>query len=267
MFDIYVRKDLNMRKGKMCAQVSHAILYNLFSLIDVDDKAMFGKIHTAVIKDVFTDWFDLGMRINVHWVDSEAELSKKFDEHKRQQTICHMVTDLGFTEFKNKKTKTCFFVMHKSSRYIQNGLKISTLMKISKNVDSKHWLNNLPKDDIKQVIVLRSKEKTKKEDLITNVMRNVIQMAFLSFTLKGDYFLMNLFEEKKTIHWILSNQKKIVLSCDQYDDFKTTVTSKYNNVFSTSERRWNTSSNPSMIVFPCQYSKDIDQLTQFMSLA
>lgn len=105
---IVMRKDLNMRKGKMVAQGSHASLGALLKCFrkytTSDDTTVysteFGRdcVMDAWLNGVFT-------KICVS-VDSEAELLSIYDSIPDQIPKA-LITDAGLTEFNGVPTITC----------------------------------------------------------------------------------------------------------------------------------------------------------------
>lgn len=98
---IVMRKDLNMRKGKMVAQGAHASIAWLTHLVqaggnaaeDMTD-AQFAWVHGAFTKVCVG-------------VDSEAELLAVVDAANAAEVPCTLVRDAGFTEFHGVETNTC----------------------------------------------------------------------------------------------------------------------------------------------------------------
>lgn len=102
---IVIRKDLNMRKGKMVAQGAHASMAFMSKIIlDQDPK----------FTDDFTEeqiqWMN-GMfaKICVS-VDSEEELLQIFSAAKEQNLTVELITDGGLTEFHGQATITCLAI-------------------------------------------------------------------------------------------------------------------------------------------------------------
>lgn len=85
---IVLRKDLNMRKGKMVAQGCHASLCSL----------MFPAGHKAS-QDTTKDWFKNGQKKICVGVESEEELKEVFDQAFAAKLPCYHVLDSGITEF------------------------------------------------------------------------------------------------------------------------------------------------------------------------
>lgn len=107
---IVLRKDLNMRKGKMVSQGCHA------------------SVRTVVANSgnpKVQRWLDneLSTKITVS-VDSEEELLALHDAVGKEGIICSLVTDAGKTEFGGIPTKTCLAIGpdHREilSRFTQN---------------------------------------------------------------------------------------------------------------------------------------------------
>lgn len=74
---IVMRKDLNMRKGKMCAQAAHASMAFLTS-----------QMHPV-------------------YVNSEEELHEVYKKALEVGLISHLIIDNGVTEFNGVPTPTC----------------------------------------------------------------------------------------------------------------------------------------------------------------
>jgi len=96
---IVMRNDLNMRKGKMCAQAAHASIQFMKNLVMCD----VGPSRIEI------DWLDYGMTKICVRVDSEAELMDIFNQAKEAKLTVHLVTDAGLTEFK-EPTITCLAI-------------------------------------------------------------------------------------------------------------------------------------------------------------
>lgn len=96
---IVMRKDLNMRKGKMVAQGAHAaMLAMLIQPVPEDEQ---------FVEGVMTWFNDHGMKKICVGVESEAQL---MEIHKRATEAglrSFLVNDAGFTEFHGEPTVTC----------------------------------------------------------------------------------------------------------------------------------------------------------------
>ena len=102
---IVVRKDLNMRKGKMVAQGAHASLKAILDLmipLPLEGELTLYLEEHPIVKD----WMQgLYTKICVS-VDSEQELLEVYQKAKDAGLICSLIRDAGLTEF-NEPTLTC----------------------------------------------------------------------------------------------------------------------------------------------------------------
>lgn len=109
---IVVRKDLNMRKGKMCAQAAHASLGAVFSKSFVDPTNETEKsvgISNWKVIPLTTEletWFNDKFTKICVGCDSEEELVALYEEARRRGLIHFLCTDAGRTEFHGVPTKT-----------------------------------------------------------------------------------------------------------------------------------------------------------------
>jgi len=94
---IVIRKDLNMRKGKMIAQGSHASMAFLTRRLENNEP----------LTEVQKEWLNNSFTKICVSVDSEQELLEIAQKAKSMNVECHVVTDNGTTEFNGIPTKTC----------------------------------------------------------------------------------------------------------------------------------------------------------------
>jgi PTH2 family peptidyl-tRNA hydrolase len=110
---IILRKDLNMRKGKMVAQGAHASMscltnnligypFNPF-LFPVK---IINFLYLWFFKKEFRKWFTSDFRKICLYVNSEEELIEIYDKALRSRLICSLIKDSGLTEFKGVPTYT-----------------------------------------------------------------------------------------------------------------------------------------------------------------
>jgi PTH2 family peptidyl-tRNA hydrolase len=102
---IVVRKDLNMRKGKMISQSCHGSLKVFADRGEIfkDEEGYFLQIPlTEPMKDWFTEKFT---KITVS-VDSEKELLDIYEKAREAEIPCSLITDAGLTEFNGVPTNT-----------------------------------------------------------------------------------------------------------------------------------------------------------------
>lgn len=127
---IVIRKDLNMRKGKMCAQASHASMAFLTKYGSVEHDVEFG--HNDFHKFTFmngSEWIGRFQKEISHWLDnsfrkicvyvnSEQELRGLHDKAVAAGLMSNLIEDNGATEFHGFKTLTCCAVgPHWDSRF------------------------------------------------------------------------------------------------------------------------------------------------------
>ncbi len=96
---IVVRKDLNMRKGKLASQASHAAQ----EAILIRDENNVPSLKTS--PDVLAWLADEYKKVVVS-VNSEAELLSLMEQARELGLNHHLVQDLGHTEFHGQKTYT-----------------------------------------------------------------------------------------------------------------------------------------------------------------
>lgn len=119
---IVIRNDLNMRKGKMCAQSSHASMSFLTKNLVYSGKM--GNISQVMVLSLEHEyevihWLDNSFRKICLYVNSEQELIDLHDKAIEAGLVSHLVEDNGATEFNGVKTKTCIAIgPHEDSRFI-----------------------------------------------------------------------------------------------------------------------------------------------------
>ncbi len=92
---IVVRKDINMRKGKMIAQGAHASLTAAFNAVNNYDTVTF-----------FRDWFKSDQRKIVVGCPTEEILHQLYAEAEARKIPCALIQDHGNTEFHGVPTYT-----------------------------------------------------------------------------------------------------------------------------------------------------------------
>lgn len=105
---IVMRKDLNMRKGKMVAQGAHASLAAIlkqghYSNLDTDNPSFDIELKDTYLREWLEDKFT---KICVY-VESETELIAVMHEAEIAGLPCALITDAGLTEFNGVATITC----------------------------------------------------------------------------------------------------------------------------------------------------------------
>jgi peptidyl-tRNA hydrolase len=103
MIKVYVRNDLNMRKGKMGAQVSHAVMSIFLNMRENNPNRIFFNEYYS---DKILNWLK-NPYLEIITVDSEDFILKKADENIG---YCVLIKDQGRTEFNGVETLTCMAV-------------------------------------------------------------------------------------------------------------------------------------------------------------
>ena len=102
---IVVRKDLNMRKGKMVAQGCHASMK-----VFVDRGLMNSNSISIPLDGDMIEWLSGSFTKICVSVDSESELDSLFVNAQLAGLPCTMIVDSGRTEFNGIPTKTCIAI-------------------------------------------------------------------------------------------------------------------------------------------------------------
>lgn len=106
---IVMRKDLNMRKGKMISQGSHASLKALFDVMGENDEENFFCLNYTP-KSALRNWIQGRFTKVCLYVESEKELDELYDKANKKGLMCSMIVDAGLTEFNGVPTKTCIAI-------------------------------------------------------------------------------------------------------------------------------------------------------------
>jgi PTH2 family peptidyl-tRNA hydrolase len=110
---IVMRKDLNMRKGKMVAQGSHASL-GAWLLVQEDlgrATLMSNKVeYSDDTHRAARDWIGGTFTKICVSVDSEEELMVVYKDAIREGLPVKLITDAGHTEFHGQPTRTCLAI-------------------------------------------------------------------------------------------------------------------------------------------------------------
>jgi PTH2 family peptidyl-tRNA hydrolase len=109
---IVVRKDLNMRKGKLAAQVAHASMAVLMAQMDEDPRYTDNENLTLFFMPMHKDdpmylWLKGLFTKVVVSCDSEQELLELRNKAAQEDIHYALITDAGLTEFHGVPTNTC----------------------------------------------------------------------------------------------------------------------------------------------------------------
>lgn len=106
---IVIRKDLNMRKGKIAAQAAHASMKALLDLGKVSGSGDKKCISIPLTADI-EPWVTGNFKKVCVSVDSEKELLDIFRLSKKKGIVCSLIQDAGLTEFGGVPTYTAVAV-------------------------------------------------------------------------------------------------------------------------------------------------------------
>ncbi len=109
---IVMRKDLNMRKGKMAAQAAHASMLVLLNMMYRLKGEYYTDLTLLVHKNSpLGEWLltETFKKICVS-VDSEQELLDIYQKALDNGIPAALITDSGLTEFNGVPTKTCIAI-------------------------------------------------------------------------------------------------------------------------------------------------------------
>jgi peptidyl-tRNA hydrolase, PTH2 family len=101
---IVMRKDLNMRKGKMIAQGAHAAMKVLLDAGELADDRSALSLRTW---PALAEWLGGRFAKICVSVDSEAALDEIVAKARAANVPCALIVDSGATEFHGVPTKTC----------------------------------------------------------------------------------------------------------------------------------------------------------------
>lgn len=104
---IVIRKDLNMRKGKIAAQAAHASMKIFFDRMTLISSSYNDNTYELHINDIMDEWKNgLFTKICVY-VNSEEELIDIYNKAIDVNLPVSLIVDSGLTEFNGIPTKTC----------------------------------------------------------------------------------------------------------------------------------------------------------------
>lgn len=107
---IVMRNDLNMRKGKMVAQGSHASISFITRRMQLNSIRTNKNEAEMVLTDAEVSWIHGNFAKICVRVDSEQELHEIMQKAKKAGLEVHLITDSGLTEFNGVPTKTCLAI-------------------------------------------------------------------------------------------------------------------------------------------------------------
>jgi len=99
---IVMRRDLNMRKGKMIAQGSHASVACVLAIQNADTGIGW--------HGWLSEWLESSFKKICVSVDNETDLMHIFALAWRANLPVKLITDAGHTEFHGEATRTCLAI-------------------------------------------------------------------------------------------------------------------------------------------------------------
>lgn len=107
-----IRRDLNMRTGKIAAQVAHASMKILLDRM-IDDKSLLNHTRRSILLrngSPLQQWLDGQFTKIVLYVNSMEELLTLKDSAESIKLYTALITDAGKTEFHNEPTITALAI-------------------------------------------------------------------------------------------------------------------------------------------------------------
>ena len=249
MITIYIRKDLNMRKGKMAAQASHAFMAALLSFFETKDNL----ITITRNRYEYIKKYLMGNSVDIEFVDNEEELLEINSINNNNSVL---ITDQGRTEFNGIPTNTCLACFHDKNVQVKR-------IDCSRENDSNYLT--------KQVIVFNSElfkgeNKTDKVSYIKNVVIYSFHALLSEFEEDGDFFVLN--RNKSDVYaWLSGSFAKVVLQANTNELLNLIETfdpDKFNHIISVYDI--NDLDLYSSISFAPRYVEDIDKVTGHLKL-
>ena len=105
-----MRKDLNMRKGKIAAQAGHAVLSVILKKLNMLDQFFWSVEQDRIVfegDEVLDDWFTNSYTKICLYVNSEQELLDLKGKADSLGFVTSLIKDNGATEFNGVPTYTC----------------------------------------------------------------------------------------------------------------------------------------------------------------
>lgn len=119
---IVMRKDLNMRKGKMIAQGAHASMKVILDNVTTCQNGAYPIFVTRTlnleIDSKLNQWLSGLFTKIVVSVNNEYELLSIYNKAKEAGILCSIIEDAGRTEFGGVVTRTCCAIGPDSSENI-----------------------------------------------------------------------------------------------------------------------------------------------------
>jgi PTH2 family peptidyl-tRNA hydrolase len=110
---IAIRTDLNMRKGKIAAQVAHAAMKVFLNEIKFQEDPLHKNEYSAHLFNIDSAtkfWLESSFTKVVVGVEGEEEIYELAEKSRAAGIRYAIIVDNGFTEFHGNKTTTCIAI-------------------------------------------------------------------------------------------------------------------------------------------------------------
>ena len=108
---IVMRTDLNMRKGKMAAQASHASMAVILDMMECSYTELYERRQLTIpVGSALDAWLNGPFKKICVGIDSEQALNDLYDQVKAAGIPAAKIVDSGLTEFGGEKTLTCIAI-------------------------------------------------------------------------------------------------------------------------------------------------------------
>lgn len=240
MLNIYIRKDLNMRKGKMAAQSAHAAMKLL--LESMDSKS--GKMVLSEEKQKDLILFLNNPIVNIIYAESEKELKEKVENEK----AFSIIVDNGRTEFHGVPTTTC----------AASGI-------FNENNEQELYVPHTYGEEIKakQIIIYSKESPLSKENAVKLAVISCLKIIYKKMVTNNNSKYIDLNEDNEMSAWINGAFGKIAVSVKTDKELDILcMTLEENNIVVIEEKF---EQNKCLIVEP-KYPQEIDIFTKHLSL-
>lgn len=107
---IIIRKDCNMRKGKMIAQGAHASMKIFFDRMLKNKEINDVHKYSLYLTEEMNKWKEGSFKKICLYVNSEDELMDIYAKASKANLPVALIIDSGLTEFKGNPTRTCLAI-------------------------------------------------------------------------------------------------------------------------------------------------------------
>lgn len=240
MLNIYIRKDLNMRKGKMAAQSAHAAMKLLIEcMIPHENKLILNKLHESQLLD-----FLKNPHVNINYVENEAELKNSINN----VIPSSIIVDNGRTEFHGVPTATCA-----ASGIFKNSEINEIYVPQTYGTDIK----------AKQIFVYSKENPLSKENAVKLSTVSCLNIIYKLLTNNKDFKYIDLSVNNELSAWLTGAFGKIAVSVKKDEDLEILKNNLIENNIKVFE--YSHENNKCLVIEP-KYPENIDVFTKHLSL-